>query len=409
MKTAFVSIETATEELKKGNMLIVVDNEDRENQADIICPAETMTAERANFFLKECRGFFCVPITQAKAVELDLPLMVAPLDNTEKMKVNFTVSVDAKGVNAFGISAKDRVLTVKKMLDPKTKPSDLLRPGHVMPLMAVDGGVLERNGHTEATIDLITLAGFAPVGVLSEILSDEGEPTTLTETFAFAEKHHLKVVSVADLVTYMQTHSTDKAASPTILKTAESFLPTDYGDFRIHVYKSIKDNREHVALVKGDVKNKTVPVRIHSQCITGDTFHSQKCDCGGQLNKSLEFICKNGEGVLLYLNQEGRGIGLTNKIKAYALQEAGLDTMQANVALELPVDARDYNIAAEMLCNLKLYTIKLLTNNPDKIEQMEMYGVKIAERVPLEVAPNQFNKEYLKTKKQKFHHQLTEV
>jgi 3,4-dihydroxy 2-butanone 4-phosphate synthase/GTP cyclohydrolase II len=409
MKHTFATIPEAIDELKKGNMLIVVDNKNRENQADIVFPAETITDEKSNFLIQECKGFFCVPLSQKRAVELDLPLMVAPLDNTEKMKVNFTVSVDAKDVTAFGISAKDRALTVRKLLDPKTKPTNLLRPGHVSPLMAVDGGVLERDGHTEATIDLITLAGFSPVGVLSEMLSNSGEPTSITETFTFAQKHNLKVVSIPDLIMYMQTHLQPKDASPNILKTAESFLPTDYGDFQIHVYKSIKDNREHVALVKGDVKNKTVPVRIHSQCITGDTFHSQKCDCGEQLHKSLDYICKAGVGVLLYLNQEGRGIGLTNKIKAYALQEKGLDTLEANIALDLPVDARDYTIAAEILCNLKLYTIKLLTNNPDKIEQMEMYGVNIAERVSLEVEPNKYNKGYLETKKQKFHHQLTEV
>jgi 3,4-dihydroxy 2-butanone 4-phosphate synthase/GTP cyclohydrolase II len=409
MKQKFATIETGIEELKKGNMLIVVDGKDRENQADIICPAETLTAERTNFFIKECRGFFCVPISQARAVELDLPLMVAPLDNTEKMKVNFTVTVDAVDVKAFGISAKDRTLTVKKILDPKTKPSELLRPGHVFPLMAVDGGVLERDGHTEATIDLITLAGFSPVGVLSEIISEGGEPADLSETFEFAEKHKLKVVSVVDLIKYMQTNLPPKKASPTILKTAESFLPTDYGDFRIHIYKSIKDNREHVALVMGDCNKISVPTRIHSQCITGDTFHSQKCDCGEQLHKSLEMIKKQGKGILLYLNQEGRGIGLTNKIKAYALQEKGLDTVEANEALDLPIDARDYKIAAEILCDLDARSIKLLTNNPDKVEQLEMYGVKITERIPLEVEPNKFNEGYLKTKKQKFHHQLTEV
>jgi len=409
MKQPFATNEEAIEELKKGNMLVVVDGKERENQADVIFPAETITAEQANFLIKECRGMFCVPLSQKRAVELDLPLMVSPLENTEKLKCNFTISVDAKGVKSFGISAKDRALTTKMLADKNAKPSDFDKPGHVAPIMAMDGGVLERDGHTEATIDLLTLAGFSPVGVLSEVLAENGETANTEEIFAFAKKHNLKVVSIPDLIKYMQIHIPSKKASPTILKTAESFLPTDYGDFRIHIYKSIKDNREHVALVKGEVKGKTVPVRIHSQCITGDTFHSQKCDCGGQLNKSLEFICKNGEGVLLYLNQEGRGIGLTNKIKAYALQEKGMDTIQANVALDLPVDARDYNIAAEILCDLKLYSIKLLTNNPDKIEQMEMYGVKIAERVPLEIEPNKFNEGYLKVKKKKFHHQLTEV
>jgi 3,4-dihydroxy 2-butanone 4-phosphate synthase/GTP cyclohydrolase II len=409
MENVFSTIETAIEELKKGNMLIVVDSKDRENQGDIIFPAETITAEKANFLIKECSGLFCVPLSQERAVALELPLMVSPIENTEKMHCKFTVSVDATTVTSFGISAKDKALTVKQLVNKNAKPTDFLRPGHVFPLIAVDGGVLERDGHTEATIDLITLAGFARVGVLSEILAPDGETADLPQLVAFGKKHNLKIIAIEDLITYLKEKNLPVEISPSIAKTAESILPTDYGEFTIHVYKSIKDNREHVALVKGNVHEKTVPVRIHSQCITGDTFHSQKCDCGGQLNKSLEMICKNGSGVLLYLNQEGRGIGLTNKIKAYALQEKGLDTEEANVALDLPIDARDYTIAAEILKDLGICKIQLLTNNPDKIEQMGTYGIDITERIPLEVEPNKFNKEYLKTKKKKFHHQLTEV
>lgn len=409
MNQLFSTIPEAIKELQNGKMLIVVDGVDRENQGDIIFPAETITPERANFIIKECRGLFCVPLSQQKAVELDLPLMVSPIDNTEKLKCSFTVSVDAKDVTSFGISAKDRALTVLQLASQQAKPTDFVRPGHVFPLMAVDGGVLERDGHTEATIDLITLAGYKPVGVLSEILAEDGETADLSELIKFGKKHNLKMISIKDLIAYLNKHDITRSVSPSVLKTAQSFLPTDYGDFNIHIYKSIKDNREHVALVKGDVKEKIIPVRIHSQCITGDTFHSQKCDCGGQLHKSLEMICKKGNGVLLYLNQEGRGIGLTNKIKAYALQEQGLDTEEANVALDLPIDARDYTIAAEILKDVGICHIQLLTNNPDKVEQIEMYGIEIIERIPMEVAPNKFNKEYLATKKQKFHHQLTEV
>lgn len=409
MKNTFSTIQEGIEELKKGNMLIVVDGKDRENQGDIILPAQSMNTKRANFLIKECRGLFCVPLTQAKAVQLDLPLMVSPLDNTEKLKCAFTVSVDTKDVTSFGISAKDRAHTVKQLVSSKAKPDDFVRPGHVFPLMAVDGGVLERDGHTEATIDLITLAGFEPVGVLSEILADDGETATLPELVKFGKKHNLKIVSINDLISYLTEHKKQAIISPSISRTAKSTLPTDYGEFGIYVYKSIKDNREHVALVKGNVKGKTVPVRLHSQCITGDTFHSQKCDCGGQLEKSLKMICKNGSGILLYLNQEGRGIGLTNKIKAYALQEKGLDTAEANIALDLPIDARDYNTAAEILKDLGISRIELLTNNPDKMLQVEMYGIEIIKRIPLEIEPNKYNKEYLEVKKQKFHHQLTEV
>jgi 3,4-dihydroxy 2-butanone 4-phosphate synthase/GTP cyclohydrolase II len=409
MKQEFATIPEAIEELKKGKMLIVVDRPDRENQGDIILPAEMMTAEKANFLIKECRGMFCVLLTQAKAVQLDLPLMVAPQENTEKLKCKFTISVDAKDVTSFGISASDRALTVKTMVKPSAVPTDLVRPGHVFPIMAVDGGVLERDGHTEAAIDLARLAGFAPMGVLSEILREDGEPARVPDLKKFAKKHNLKIITIVDLVNYLKNRPLPERTSPSIFKTAQSFLPTDFGNFTIHVYKSIKDNREHVALVMGDCNKISVPTRIHSQCITGDTFHSQKCDCGEQLHKSLEMIKKKGKGILLYLNQEGRGIGLTNKIKAYALQEKGLDTVEANEALDLPIDGRDYKIAAEILCDLDARSIQLLTNNPDKVEQLEMYGVEITERVPLEVEPNKFNEGYLKTKKKKFHHQLTEV
>ena len=274
--------------------------------------------------------------------------------------------------------------------------------------MAVDGGVLERNGHTEATIDLIKLAGFKPVGVLSEILADNGETANLAQLKSFANKHDIKIISIDDLISYLKTKPLPPNIFPSVSKTASSFLQTEYGKFKINIYKSIKDNKEHTALIKGDIINKVVPVRIHSQCITGDILHSLKCDCHEQLDKSLRIIDKNKTGILLYLNQEGRGIGLTNKIKAYALQEKGLDTAQANLALDLPVDARDYRIAAEMLKDIGISTINLLTNNPDKVKQVEKYGIIIKNRLPLEIIPNKFNKKYLLTKKQKLGHQLTE-
>ena len=404
--TPFSTITEAIKELKKGKMLILVDSKDRENQGDLIFPAETITTEKANFLIKECRGLFCVPITQKRAVELDLPLMVSPLENSEKLKCNFTISVDAKTVTSFGISAKDRSLTTKFLADNNTKPGDLTRPGHVFPLMAVDGGVLERNGHTEATIDLIKLAGFKPVGVLSEMLADNGETANISHMKNFAEKHGLKIVSIDDLISYLKTKPSTPNISPSVSKTASSFLQTEYGKFKITIYKSIKDNKEHIALVAGNIINKIVPVRIHSQCITGDTFHSLQCDCHQQLHKSLKIIGKNKMGTLLYLNQEGRGIGLANKIKTYALQEKGLDTIQANLALGLPVDARDYKVAAEMLKDLGASTINLLTNNPDKIKQIEKYGIVVKNLLPLETIPSKFNKKYLLTKKQKLEHQL---
>ena len=407
--TSFSTITEAIEELKKGKMLVVVDGKDRENQGDVIFPAETITPEKANFIIKECRGLFCVPLSQKRAVELDLPLMVSPLENKEKLKCNFTISVDAKNVTSFGISAKDRSVTAKLLAESNTKPGDLTRPGHVFPLMAVDGGVLERNGHTEATIDLIKLAGFKAVGVLSEILADNGETANRTQLRSFAKKHDLKIVTIEDLISYLKINHLPSSISPSVSKTASSSLQTIYGKFKITIYKSIKDNKEHVALVKGDVIDKIALVRIHSLCMTGDTFHSLKCDCHQQLHKSLNIIDKNKTGILLYLNQEGRGIGLTNKIKSYALQEEGLDTASANLELKLPIDARGYKIAAEILKNLGVSTINLLTNNPDKVKQMEKYGIIVKNRLQLETIPNKFNKKYLLTKKQKLQHQLVEI
>jgi 3,4-dihydroxy 2-butanone 4-phosphate synthase/GTP cyclohydrolase II len=408
--STFSTIPEALEAIKKRQMLILVD-EKREKEGDFYIPADTVKSEDIITMIRKGGGLICTAITQAQATRLALPLMVAPRDNTEKTHVNFTLSVNAKqGISMGGVSALDRTKTIKKLADPQALPSELVRPGHVFGLIAKNGGVLERPGHTEAAIDLARLGEFSPAGVLCEIVGEDGNMANLPELFKLAQELGLKIISINQLISYVKDNPLPKLLdTKTISITASAKLPTKNGMFQISVYKSFEDQSEHTTLVKGDITKEPVLVRIHSQCITGDTFGSQKCDCGEQLEKSLELICKNGSGVLLYLNQEGRGIGLTNKIKAYALQDEGLDTEEANVALHLPVDARDYNIAAEILQDLGICKIKLLTNNPDKVEQMEAYGIDITERVALEIEPNKFNKEYLETKRIKFKHQLTEV
>jgi 3,4-dihydroxy 2-butanone 4-phosphate synthase/GTP cyclohydrolase II len=319
--------------------------------------------------------------------------------------VQFTVTVDSKDVESFGISSADRAKTIQALASRTSVPTDLVRPGHVFPLLARDGGVLERQGHTEATTDLCRLAGFAPVGVLCEVLKSDGEPARLLELIEFGEKHNLKVISVSDLHEFLEKNPLPKLASLCIKKTAEAHLPTKYGTFAMSVYKSIIDNKEHVALVLGEPKG-PVLTRVHSKCVTGDTLHSEKCDCGPQLKKSMELIAEAGAGVVLYLDQEGRGIGLTNKIRAYALQEKGLDTVEANIALGFNVDERNFMIAGEMLCDLGIKKMKLLTNNPEKLSSLEDFGIEIVEHVPLEIEPNKTNKEYLATKKNKLGHDL---
>lgn len=405
----FASITQALDELQKGNMLIVVDDPTRENQGDIIFPAATITTEKANFLIKECRGIFCVPLTKKRAAELEIPLMVPTDRNTEKLHCNFGITVDAYNVADHGISAADRALTVQTLRNPQTKPTDLLRPGHVSPIIAVNGGVLERNGHTEATIDLCRLAGFEPIGVLSEILNDKGEPAKGEELFDFARKHNLKIISIKDLVAYRQTHPLPIEKQPSIVKLSEAQLPTKYGEFTISIYRSLADNKEHAVLVMGEINKQPALTRIHSECLTGDTLSSLRCDCQGQLVASMQAIQKKGSGILIYLNQEGRGIGLGNKIKAYALQDQGLDTVEANHALGFITDLRDYQIAAEMIHDLGISKIDLLTNNPKKIEALQKHGVEVVQRLPLEIKPNEFNRQYLATKKSKLQHQLTEV
>lgn len=399
----FCSIPKAIKELKKGNMLIVVDSPDRENQGDLIFPAESVTPERISFLINNCRGMICVAMTKKQVINLGLPLMVSPIDNTETTNVQFTLTVDAKDVTSFGISASDRTKTIKLLANSRSKPGDLVRPGHVFPLLARDGGVRERAGHTEATVELARLAGFSPVGALCEILNKKGEVAALPELIKLSKKFGIQIVSIKDLIAYVKNNSSKLFSGQTVVKTAFSTLPTDYGVFQLIIYRSILDNREHIVLRMGKKTNKPVLTRIHSQCITGDTFSSRKCDCGAQLDQSLRLISKDKQGLLIYLNQEGRGIGLTNKIKAYALQEEGLDTVEANEALGLPIDAREYGIAAEILHDLNISKISLLTNNPQKAEQLRVLNIDITQH-PLEMNYHKDNKAYLKIKKEKLGH-----
>lgn len=407
MKNFFSTIPEGIAELKKGKMLIVVDNPKRENQADVIFPAETATTEQVNFLIQECGGMVCVPILWEKAQKLDLALMVSQKDNSEKLKCKFTITTDAKNVSSFGISASDRALTIRTMAQKTAKKEDLVRPGHIFPIIAENGGVLVRQGHTEATIELVRRAGFSPSGVLCEVLNKDGSVRSGEDLFAFAKKFNLKIVSIADLVVYAKAHLIPNmsVSACSVIKVASSKLPTKYGKFTISIYKSLDDNLEHAVLVLGDIKKQPVTVRIHSQCVTGDTFFSLKCDCGEQLQKSMETLQNKGSGVILYLNQEGRGIGISNKIKAYALQDKGLDTIMANEQLGLPSDARSYEVAGAILCDLHISKIKLLTNNPCKIHALESLGIQV-DPVPLEVMPNDSNKAYLSTKKKKMGHRL---
>jgi len=403
----FCSIPTAIKELKKGNLLIVADDPKRENQGDLIFPAEKVISGKVNFLLKNCRGLICVAITKKQALKFQLPLMVDPIEAREKTGLQFTISVDAKNVKSFGISATDRAKTIKVLANSKSKPSDLVKPGHVFPILARDGGVLERPGHTEAAIELARLAGFSPCAVLSEILNENGEVAQLSELEKFSKKFKIKIVLIKDLIEYLKSHPLPLLETKIVFKTASSSLATKFGLFNLSVYKSIIDSREHVALYRGKLKE-PVLTRIHCECLTGETFFSVKCDCQEQLEKGLKLIGKKN-GILIYLNQEGRGIGLTNKIKAYGLQEKGLDTVEAQEALDLPIDARDYQIAAEILKDLGVSKIELLTNNPNKIKQLKDFGIEVVKRIPLEIAPTKWSKAYLKVKKYKLGHILKKV
>jgi 3,4-dihydroxy 2-butanone 4-phosphate synthase/GTP cyclohydrolase II len=393
------SIEEALRELKSGKMVIVVDDEDRENEGDLIAASELCTPATINFMATHARGLICVAITEERAKELDLDVMVR--NSTGLHGTKFTVSVDYIHGTTTGISASDRAKTVQALVNPETKPSDLARPGHIFPLIAVKEGVLRRAGHTEAAVDLMRLAGLYPSGVLCEVIKEDGTMARRPDLEQFAKEFNLKIITVKDLIAYR--FKRDKLVKP----VASAQLPTTFGDFEIKVYKNIVDNKEHVALVKGKWReDEPILVRVHSECLTGDVFGSLRCDCGDQLHAALRQIAAEGKGVLLYMRQEGRDIGLVNKIKAYALQEQGYDTVEANLQLGFKPDPRDYGIGAQILVDLGVRKMKLLTNNPKKRVGIASYGLEVVELVPLQIEPNETNYNYLLTKKNKLGHLL---
>lgn len=397
-KIPFDRIEDAINDLKLGKPVIVVDDEDRENEGDLIALADKTTPEVINFMISEARGLVCVPITQERAEELDLPPMVT--HNTDYHGTAFTVSVDYVATTT-GISAFERSETVKALIDPTTKASDFRRPGHIFPLIAKDGGVLRRAGHTEAAIDLARMCGSEPAAVICEIINEDGTMARLPDLIIFKQKHNLKLLTIQELIHYRNQKE------KLVERAVDINLPTDFGTFRAIAYTNIVDNKEHVALVKGEIDpERPILVRVHSECLTGDVFHSHRCDCGPQLEAALKQIDEAGSGVLLYMRQEGRGIGLINKLKAYGLQEQGLDTVDANLKLGFPADLRDYGIGAQILKDLGIRKMRLLTNNPRKIKGLEGYGLEVLERVPIQMDANEDNNSYLRTKKSKLGHLL---
>lgn len=395
----FATIEEAAELYRRGDFVIIVDDEDRENEGDLCIAADRVTPEKINFMAKFGRGLICLALTEERCNELELPLMVE--HNTTNFGTAFTVSIEARGKVTTGISAFDRSETVRVAIDPRTRPHDLARPGHVFPLRARKGGVLKRAGQTEASVDLAAIAGVTPAAVICEIMNEDGTMARLPDLREFAIQHGLKIISVADIIKYRMQNEKH------VHCLAAPVLPTEYGEFRVHAYKSDITGEEHVALVKGEIKeDDEVLVRVHSSCLTGDVFHSNRCDCGDQLDRAFARVSAEGKGIILYLLQEGRGIGLVNKLRAYELQDQGADTIEANAKLGFAPDIRDYGTGSQILRDLGVRKIRLMTNNPAKYVAIEGFGLQIVERVPLEIAPSQTTQKYLETKKKKLGHIL---
>ena len=393
------TIEEAIDDFRQGKFVIVVDDEDRENEGDLICAAEKITSEMVNFMLKYARGLLCAPITISRSEELDLPRQV--MDNTSILGTPFTVTVDKLEGCSTGVSAHDRAATIRALADPTSTPQTFGRPGHVNPLYAQDNGVLRRSGHTEAAVDLCKLAGLYPAGALMEIMNDDGTMARMPELQVFAQEHQLKIITIKDLIAY-------RLRKESLIEVGNRVdMPTKYGHFQLIPFRQESNGLEHMALIKGEwTEDEPVLVRVHSSCATGDILGSLRCDCGEQLHKSLEMIEREGKGVVIYMQQEGRGIGLMNKIAAYKLQEEGLDTVEANVHLGFKPDERDYGCGAQMLRHLGIHKMRLMTNNPTKRVGLEAYGLEIVENVPIEVTPNQYDYNYLKTKQERMGHTL---